>query len=43
MGLIDEYLFRVEGVSGETLREVLRFLKLPKDKIGMDERYREAI
>ena len=40
VSLTEDYLFNAEGVRGETVRELLRFLNLPKDRQGVEERYR---
>jgi hypothetical protein len=41
--LQDDYLFNAEDVSQETLSEVFAFLRLPRDKQMMEERYKEAL
>lgn len=32
----DEYLFNADGVSVETIDQMLKFLNLPKDRLSMD-------
>jgi hypothetical protein len=41
--LSEEYLFDTEGVTQETIRQFMIFLKLPDDKLSVDKRFREAI
>ena len=41
--LTEEYLFNAEGVTGETVIQLLKFLNLPRDRIGVEERYREVM
>lgn len=41
--LTDDYLFNAEGVTGETVEQMLKFFNLPRDKLSMDERYRQVI
>jgi hypothetical protein len=43
ISITDGYLFNAEGVSGETFEQLLNFLGLPGDKLGMDKRFREAM
>lgn len=43
LSVTDEYLFNAEGVTAETVDQMLKFLNLPRDKISMDERYRQVM
>lgn len=43
MSVTDEYLFNTDNVSAETVDQMLKFLNLPKDRLSMDERYRQAM
>ena len=38
-----EYLFNASGVDEDTMKELFMFLRLPRDKLSMEERYKQAV
>lgn len=41
--LTDEYLFNAEGVTPNTIDQLMKFLNLPRDKLSMDEKFRQLM